>query len=183
MSEMSHITKPTSSISKSTIHLMIGLVGMLIVIAGTLITPGVTQKVLYLVGALFMLTSAALEHQVFFVILQIIIVVGAAVALTHWSFWIKAIVPLVCSFAALIYFYYTKALHDHLTQVGCGGLIAIALGFANSSPIIYLIGGILLAIYGFWSFRRGVKIALLWAILNSIFAFTSLVAISHWIKG
>jgi hypothetical protein len=182
MNEMSQINKPASLMSKLNVNLLIGLVGMLIVIGGTLISPGTTQKVLYLIGAVFMLVSAALERQLFFVILQVVIVVGAAVAFTHWPILVKAMVPLAFSIAALIYFYFTEALHDRLTQVGCGGLIAIALGFANSSPIIYLIGGVLLAIYGFWSFRRGVKIAMLWAILNSIFALTSLVAIYHWVK-
>ncbi|MFN7098538.1 MAG: hypothetical protein ACK4PR_13440 [Gammaproteobacteria bacterium] len=177
MSDKQVAKESTSIMGKLQIKLLIGLVGMLIVIAGTLVSAGMTQKVLYLVGAVLMLTSAALERHSFLVILQIVIVSGTVVAFTSWPEFIKAMIPIMFSIIALLYFYFTHALEDWITRIGCAGLIAIALGFADSNPFIYLIGGVLLAIYGVGSYRRGVKIALLWAILNAIFALTSLVAI------
>lgn len=183
MNEVTQTNQPGSTINKSSISLSIGLIGMLIVICGTLISTGLTQKILYLVGAVFMLSSAAMERQTFLVILQVVIVSGTVVAFTHWPYLAKSIIPIAFSIAALFYFYFTGALRDRVTQIGCGGLMAIALGFANSDPIIYFIGGTLLAIYGFGSYKRGIKIALLWAILNAIFALTSLVAIYHWIQA
>src|SRR3990167_8179713 len=134
MNEMAQRTKLTSLMNKLKVNLLIGLIGMLVIILGTLISPGIMQKELYLVGAILMLLSAALERQLFFVILQVVIVVGAAVGITHWPFLVKAIVPLICGMAALLYFYFTNLLHDRLMQVGCAGLIVIALGFANSNP-------------------------------------------------
>lgn len=170
----------TPSPSKK-LNLSVGIAGMILVIMGTLLLPGSHQKLFFLVGASLMLLSAALERHVFFVILQSVIVLGSVVALLPVSGLIKHIVPIIISLAAIGYFYRTNQLGDGLTIAGCAGLIAVGLGFAISEPFVYFIGGVLLAIYSYGSFKRGAKIAIVWAILNAVFALTSLVAYVHWL--
>jgi len=159
------------------VNVAIGIVGMLLVIAGTLLPADLTQKLYYLLGAGLMLISATLERQRFFIILEIIIVAGTAVALTSLSGITKEAVPLLLSILALSYFAVRGELKDPLTLFGTIGLIVLAIGFAITNPIIYLVGGLLLAIYSYGSFRRGVKIAMIWAVLNAIFVVTSIVAV------
>lgn len=166
-------------IGNTKFNIALGFVGMLLVIYGTLLPFGVVQKLYYLIGAALMLLSAILEKQAFFVILEIVVVAGTAIALMPFSNITKACVPLILSVIALIYFYRRGELKDKLTCLGCAGLIFLALGFGVANPFIYLIGGLLLAIYGYYSFKRGVKIALLWSILNTVFVFTSLIPTYH----
>ncbi len=161
------------------VNLAIGVVGMLIASYGNLVHQLNTQKWCYLIGALFLLLSSLLEKQKFFIALQIIIAAGAAVAFTAYPPLYKAAVPIVLSILAIIYFIASKQLKDPLTAFGCLGIVLLAAGYAITNPIIFFLGSFVLMIYSYGSFRRGVSIALLWAILNALFAVTAAMAV-YW---
>lgn len=159
------------------INIAIGVLGMLIVIAGNLIANLVIQKTCYLSGGILMLASAVLERQIFFIILQCIISAGALVAFASLSHALKASVPLILSVMAIIYFAKKRLLKDWLTMLGCVGLILLATGYSVTHPVIYLLGAVVLTIYSFGVYRRGVELGLLWGILNAIFVITAGVAV------
>ncbi len=159
------------------VNLMIGVVGMLIASYGNLVHQITTQKWCYLIGAILLLLSSLLEKQKFFIALQIIISAGAAVAFASFPPLYKAAVPIILSILAIIYFIATKQLKDPLTAFGCLGIALLAAGYAVTNPIIFFLGAFVLMLYSYGSFRRGVSIALLWAILNAVFVITASLAV------
>lgn len=161
------------------INLLIGIIGMLIASSGNLLTEAILRKECFLIGAILLLISSLLERQLFFILLQIIIVVGTAIAFTSLSPLYKTLVPIVLSIIAIIYFISQGLLKDWLTFIGCLGIAFLAAGYAITEPVIYLLGAVTLMIYSFGSYRRGVTIALLWAILNAVFALTAIIAVYH----
>lgn len=159
------------------VNIAIGVIGMLIACYGNLIHNAITQKWCYLIGAILLFISSILERQKFFIILQIIITAGAAIAFAPIFPWQKAAVPISLSVIAIIYFIVSKQLKDPLTALGCLGIVLLAAGYAVTNPIIFFFGSFILMIYAFISYRRGVAIALIWAILNALFAATASLAV------
>jgi len=160
--------------NKHRLNVGISIIGMLIIIYGTLLTDLAQQESCYLSGGILMLISAALERQTFFVILQSIISVGALVAFTSFTPMIKAAIPLGLSVIAIIYLVNQQLLNDKLSITGCIGLISIAAGYAIAHPVVYLVGAIVLTIYSFGAYQqRGSTIGLLWGILNTVFSVTT----------
>jgi hypothetical protein len=157
------------------LNIGLGVIGMLVIIAGTLL-PLPTQKICYLIGGLFLLVSSILEKQLFFSLLQTVISFGALIAFAPISVFLKAASPICLSIIIIFYFIHRGLLHDRLHQIGCLGLIFIAVGYAISHPLVYFLGGLCLIIFSFGAFRRGIQLGLLWGILNAVFSFTSGVA-------
>lgn len=166
-------------IGNQKVNVGIAVIGMLIASTGNLLTVPTPQKWCYLVGALLLLLSSSLERQRFFIILQIIVVIGSAIAFSAFAPTIKAAFPIVFSILALIYMATSGMLRDKLTIFGCFGIVFLAAGYAITNPFVYLFGALVLMIYSFISYSRGVTIALLWGILNAIFSVTAAIGVYH----
>jgi hypothetical protein len=158
-------------------NIALSVIGMLIVIYGTLLVDLTLQKQCYLSGGFLMLISAMLERQTLFAMLQFIISTGALIAFAPFASLVKALVPLGFSVIAIIYFAKQGLLKDKLTLLGSAALIVLAIGYAVSHPLVYLCGAILLTWYSFGAYRRGIALGLLWGILNAIFVVTSSIAV------
>lgn len=154
-------------------NISLGVIGLLLIIYGNFLPPHNTQKGLFLVGCIFLLTSSVLEKNKFFSILQIVVLSGTLIAFAPVSLVFKAGVPISLSILAIIYFMLQGMLSDSLTIVGCLGLLFLAAGYAISNPIVYLLGGLFLTIYSYYSYKQGVNIALIFAILNAVFTVTA----------
>lgn len=159
------------------LNIALSIIGMLVIIVGNLITDLAIQKACYLSGGICMLISASLERQLFFTVLQLIITIGALTAFIPLLPAVKAAIPLVCSVIAIFYLANKGLLKDRLSILGCVGLIVLAMGYAITHPVVYWIGAMILTVYSFIAYRRGVTIALLWGILNAVFVVTASVAV------
>lgn len=161
----------------------IGVVGLLLTISGTLISVpefALTQKFFYLAGAILLTTSSLLAKHRFFILQQSVVLVGTMVAFVPVCQAIKAGVLIVLSIAAMIYFAVTGEFKERVTILGCLGLVFLALGYAVSHPIIYLLGGTFLTIYSFIVYKRGVTIGLLFGVLNFIFMITATIGVYNY---
>lgn len=162
------------------VNLFIGVIGMVILsYANLLAQASPTQKAYYLIGAILLFISSLLERQLFFTILQVVLISGTAVAFATLPVFVKAAIPLVLSIIAIIYFFMTGLLRDHLTFFGCVGMLFLAAGYAVSYPIFYFLGALIVMIFSFVSYSRGVTLGLLWGILNAIFTITAGMAVYH----
>ncbi len=168
---------PSKPIGNHKVNVLIGVVGMAIIIYGNLLPATTAQKLCYLFGGIIMMVSALLEKQSFFIILQVIIVSGAAIAFAPMPAIYRACVPILLSIIAIAHFAMKGELSNKTTLLGNLGIVFLAAGYAITNPVIYFIGGALLSIYSLISFKQGVKIAILWAILNIIFSATALVSV------
>lgn len=168
----------TTFIMKPKLSVLIGAVGMLLCIYGTLIPSGsLIQKFYFFISGGLLLLSALMERQPFFIILEIIIVVGTFAAFLPISEALKATIPIVLSIIGIIYLAKHGYLREFYLITGCLGLAFLAAGFAISNPIIYFAGGILMSYFSFVSYQRGVSIAIVWGILNLFFAVTASIGV------
>lgn len=157
----------------------LAIIGLLITIAGNFFDISVTKKLCYLVGALFLLVTALLEENTFFTILEIILSIGAAVAFLPISLIWKSGIPICLGTLAATYFSFTGQLKDYLTWLSVIGVLICTWGYALTNPMVYVLGGAVVTVYSFCSFRRGETIALAFGILNSVFTLTALLEILH----
>jgi len=163
--------------NKKYLNISIGVLGLILVIAGTFLPPQLTQKLLFIFGVFLLIISSALEKHQFFAILETVVLVGSLVAFTSMSMATKVVIPIAFSILAIIYFATRGMLRDYVSIIGCIGLLFLATGFAISTPIVYFLGGLALTIYSYISYCRGASIALLFTILNAVFTVASAIAI------
>lgn len=172
------MNKSCTPLGNHHINIGLGVIGMLVIITGTLITPLQTpQKLCYLIGGLFLLLSSILERQLFFTLLQIVISSGALIALAPITPFYKALVPISLSIIVIAYLIQAGMLKDPLNRLGCLGLVFLAIGYAITHPLIYFLGGICLTLFSFAAFKQGIRLGLVWGVLNAVFTITSGIAV------
>ncbi len=157
--------------------MIIGTLGLILAIIGNFYLDSLLQKYLYFFAAVLLTGSAVLEKQTFFIILEIIVVVSTAIAFIPGYMLFKAAIPLLLSAIFLGNYLSSPQNRDILNLTGALGIILLALGYAIIHPAIYLAGGVVLTIFSSIAFARGVRIAILWAILNAVFSVTALYSI------
>lgn len=168
--------------------LIIGIIAMTFLIAGTIVQGGsLLQKSLSLVGATMLAFTAYLNKQKMFIVIQIIVSIGAILAffsslpdILRYSLLLGGV---IFGIGYLIKIKYSK--EDAWWPLGGLGLLFIAVGFATNAvvhPILFnsllAVGGILVALYsavGFFHFK--VRIAIIWLVLNIIFGIIPLITI------
>lgn len=155
----------------------LAIIGLLITIAGNFFDISVTKKLCYFVGTIFLLTPAVLEKNTFFIVLETILMIGAAIAFFPLAFIWKSSIPVSLGIMAAIYFGFSGQLKDYLTWLSVAGILMGTWGYAVTNPIIYFCAGAIITVYSFCSFRRGETIALVFGILNSVFTLTALLEI------
>lgn len=174
--EITHtITDKPTSVKWTSIN--IGVIGLLCAIVGNLYPGTMMQKYLYLAGGVLLMVSALLEKQEYFIALEVVVIVSALLAFLPEYEWLKMGVPLLLSLFSVAYLYSRGLLNSALSLLGVAGLVFLGLGYATLNPVIYLLGGLVLTVYSAGSYFKGVRIALLWAILNAIFSFTALLVL------
>lgn len=174
MTDTLNVPKATYNLT----NLSIGIIGMLLATYANLLHQmPLLQKSFYFMGAVLMLVSSTLEKQRFFMVLQLVIVGSTAIAFAPLAPVIKTSFSIVCSVIAILYFITTGQCKDKLTTFGCLGIAILAIGYAVTNPIIYLFGSIALFIYSLLSYQRGIKIAIVWVIMNIVFSITAAIAV------
>ena len=158
------------------LSLIPGVVGMVLMIIGTQ-QPLATQGIYFVYGSILMLLPAIAKKHVFFIGLQVIAAVGAISAFLPVVKSMQASLPITVTFAFLVWLTVTKRLNDWLDYLGMISIMILAIGYAMSTPVIYLCGGICLIFYSAASIKRGVKISWLWLILNVAFSISAASAI------
>lgn len=151
----------------------LSIVALIILCIATLLPVSLEQKMLMTAGTSLLALSAVLEKDLFFATLQGIAMFGTLLAYTSLAMYIKSGAVIVLAIGAMIYFLKKETQKDFTVKIGAAALVALGVGFALSNPIVYLIGGVLIATYAYFSFRRGVQIALIFLILNIVFTITS----------
>lgn len=155
----------------------IGFIGMFFPIAANFIPPSDLRAAFFVCGCILMFIAAAVEKQLFFSLLQLIVLAGASMYFTPFTLTIKAGVPIVLSILFLIYFTRTGRFQERINLLGALGVCSLAVGYGIAHPYIYLVGGVSLAIYSTVTYCRGVAVALLWALLNAFFTVATIINI------
>lgn len=168
----------------SGILVYIGLIGMLILILGVFTQPAtLLQKVLFLVGALILAIVALKNNQKMLFVLQILITFGDILAFSNLGGMLKYAILLGAAVVGIGYLVFIKYYQkDILGLVGTLGLLLLALGFATDAttqPVYFGFllgsGALIVALYALvdYYYHKN-NIAIIWVILNIIFAINPL---------
>jgi hypothetical protein len=160
----------------------LAIIGLLVTIAGNFYSVSVDKKLCYLIGTLFLMVPAILEKNTFFSILETILMIGAITAFFPISLIWKSSILISLGILTAIYFGISGQLKDYLTWLSMAGIVIGTWGYAITTPIIYFSAGTIITTYSFYSFRRGETIALVFGILNSVFALTALLEVLKILK-
>ncbi len=171
---------------KQTISFFIGLIGMILLVVGTFLTPGeLLQKILFFSGTFLMTITAFTDRHKMYSTLEVVIIIGTVLAFfsgigTELRYWIMG-VPAVLAVIYLIKVkYFQKDTWGILASIA---LLCVALGFATDPgdlPILFhgllAAGAVMLTIYSLIQFfYYKVRIALLFMILNAVFSINPLI--------
>lgn len=168
--------------------ILIGIIAMLLLVYGTLSESGSQiQKVLFVVGAPMLGITAYFNKQKIFMVLQLIVTLGAMLA--FFPGLERENTYLLMGAAGTLGVHYLnktkcfKNTEEELSSVV--GLILIAFGFATNpvtDPLLFGIflgfGGLLVALYSaiqFFTYK--IKIAIIWLILNILFSINPILLI------
>lgn len=150
-----------------------GIVGMLIIIFGTLMKDPFTKNVFFLIGtSALTIYSIQIKHPLF-TVMQWVILLGISLAFFPIDNQVKlAILGMTSGFGIASLSKQGKIKKNLNDLTGIGSILGLALGYATAAPIIYLFGGILATLYALLELKSGVKEAWVWALLNSTFVST-----------
>ena len=154
-------------------NIALAVLGMILAVSGNLMPTPMLQKSLYLAASVCLTTSAVLERLNFFIAFQCVILTGTLIAFFPLAAHVKLITPLIVAVVALTIVFTKQNNIDYHTVLGILGIITLAVGYSVTHPAAYFAGSVLLAIYSAIAFKRGVAIAWVWTLLNSIFAVTA----------
>jgi hypothetical protein len=157
--------------------LLFGASGLLTCVSGTLLEPSLTQSLLFVAGSGLLAISAWIDSSLYFCLLSALAALSGLVGLLKVPTLIKVSMPLVGA-AICFLVLRQKGLLDSFWQLYGGlGLLFLALGYAVVHPALYCTGGFVLCTFATVEFRKGVTIALYWAVLNLVFCGTSALAV------
>ncbi len=166
-----------------------GILAMVLLIIGILQQPSsLPQKSLFLVGSVLLAAVAYLNKQTMLLSLQVIIVIGSALAFIQLGGAQKYGILAMASILAIIYLISIKNFKKDPWSIICTlGLILIAVGYVTDATVNPLffglslgLGSVLVALYSFmdYYFQKD-HVAVIWFILNLVFAINPLlIAIS-----
>jgi len=163
------------------VNILIGIVGLLIFIVGTLMPGSPYQKDFFLVGGIFLSLSSYLEKNAFFTVLEGIIVIDAILTYFPISNTVITIITALMVILTIVIFAVKGSFKDKSLLVGTLGLIFLALGVGLLNPICYTVGGFVIVIYSICGIMNGLQIAWLFLILNAIFTVTSAIGAYEWL--
>ncbi len=148
-----------------------GIIGALIILYG--LTQLQAQRY-YVIGAFFLLAAAIFFELTYFVALELILIAGHGAVLLGIGPVSQAVLPILLCLQLLFYYLLSGQLKNIFRLIGILGIALLSIAFSYEDLWVFFFGGLAVAIFSFYQVYRGHLVALIWAILNAIFAFFSL---------
>lgn len=155
---------------KDVFFLVLASIGAVITLFGT---SQDSFQLFYVLGASLLLITAIYYNLLYFIALEMILMSGHATLLFGIGSILQIALPLLLSAQLLFFYFLSGRLNSIFLFIGIIGIALISLGFAYNNQWVYFFGSAAIAAYAFYSSKTN-KAALLWAILNTVFALISL---------
>jgi hypothetical protein len=143
-----------------------GILGACIILYGLRQNPA---QPYYIVGAGFLLTMALYFRLTYFIALELILLAGHGAIFFGIGPILQVIIPIMLCFQLLLYYLLSGELQTVFRLIGIAGIGLLSIGFSYADPSIFFFGSLFVATFSFYSVYKGSRVALVWAILNSIF--------------
>jgi hypothetical protein len=151
------------------LFLALGILGSIITLYGLTKYPA---QAYFVAGSSLLLMTAIHFNLVFFIALELILIAGHGTILLNIGSIIQVALPLLLCVQLLFFYYISGQLNNIFLLIGIIGIGLHSIAFAYENQWIFLIGSSAIAIYAF-SLADKNKYTLLWAALNTIFAFSA----------
>ncbi|MBA3535133.1 MAG: hypothetical protein H0T84_00760 [Tatlockia sp.] len=155
---------------KDYLFLLSGIVGSCILFLGLIKT---SPQLYYVVGSTLLLFTALHFRLIYFIALELIIIAGHGASLLHIGTTLQIAMPILLTLQLFAFYCLSGQLSNVFLLIGIAGIAFHSVGFSYENQWIFFFGSISIAIYAFYVYFKGKKAALLWAILNSLFALTA----------
>lgn len=152
---------------KDILFLLAGIVGSIILFIGLATAP---SQLYYVVGSTLLLFTSLHFRLIYFIALELILVAGHSATLLHIGTALQIALPILLTVQLLAFYFLSGQLNNIFLLIGIAGIALHSVGFVYENQWIFFFGSLSIAIYAFYVAFKDKKIALLWAILNTLFA-------------
>lgn len=152
--------------------ILITLIG---VIGAGFILYGFTQplpQIYYVLGSSILLISAIYFQLTYFIALELIVLAGHGSILLGIGPVLQLLIPLMLSLQLLVYYLLSGELRL-FRFIGISGIALLSIGFSYENVWVFFFGSLGISIFALYQVFRGRYAALLWAILNLVYVFTT----------
>lgn len=150
----------------------IGILGLILLCIGLLVSELWPKNIINVIGIVLLMIYAKQQKNDFFYYAELVVLLGTLLNVAQINTTILMIVMIIASILVLFKIFSFPYYRTHVLDsiIGLIGLFGLAFGFSTGNNWGFIIGGFFIALYGFIGFFKGVGSALIFAILNLIFA-------------
>lgn len=157
--------------------LILGIFGSVLLIYGLTQTNGISNHLYYAIGSFLLLTTAINAKIVYFIALETILWCGHLSILLQLNPLISIILPILLSLQFVTYAYLSGMLSNYFIFIGIIGITFITTGLVINNHYVFFSGSLSITVYALYLTHKGIKLSLLWAITNAVFALVALINI------
>lgn len=159
---------------KDIVYLSLGILGSLISLCGLWLQPA---QIFYILGSSLLLLTAVYFEIFYFIALELILIAGHGTILLQIGSILQIALPTLLCLQLLFFYFLSGRLNTIYLITGIVGIAFISVGFAYNNQWVFFGGSMAVAAYAFFISKKH-RIALLWAVLNSLFAIIALFRIA-----
>ncbi|STX29162.1 Uncharacterised protein [Legionella beliardensis] len=160
-------------LKKNVVFLIIGITGSLISLIG------LTQAhaaFFYVIGSTLLLCTASHFKLLYFIALELILVAGHGAKLLGIGSILQVAIPILLCVQLAVFYLLSGWLNNIYLMIGIAGIATLSIGLSYEDQWIFFIGSTAIAIFAYYyAYKK--PVALIWAVMNTIFAITAIVKI------
>ncbi|CDZ78249.1 hypothetical protein BN59_02559 [Legionella massiliensis] len=160
--------------TKDGLFLLSGIIGSCILFLGLSKAPA---QLYYVIGSTLLLFAALHFRLIYFIALELILIAGHGASLLHIGKTLQIAMPIMLTVQLLAFYFLSGQLNNIFLLIGIAGIALHSVGFVYENQWIFFFGSLFIAIYAFYAVFRGKTVALLWAVLNTLFTLTAIYAL------
>lgn len=127
----------------------------------------------YILGSLALLITAIHFKLIYFIALEIILSAGHTALLLGVGRYTQLALPILLCTQLFIFYLMIGKENTLLLLIGIVGIALLSCGFSYNNQWIFFIGGSFVAIYAYYNAYKGLYASYIWAIMNTLFAFSA----------
>ncbi|RTK95587.1 MAG: hypothetical protein EKK64_06460 [Neisseriaceae bacterium] len=159
---------------------LLGLVGLMILCAGIVLPQGIAQNFCNVVGISALIVYAFLGKNDFFFYLEIVVLIGTIMKIFNVETTLMFAVLIIATIISFAIIFRNPIYRSWDIIFGVVGISGLIYGYATLSNYGYAIGGLATIVYSLIGFSKGIKSALVFALLNTIYSALAIyMIISH----
>lgn len=147
--------------------LIIGVLGAILLL---LTVSNIIEQQYDVIGSILLLLASIHFKLIYFIALELILMAGHIAVLLGIGPVLQIAIPILLCIQLLTFYILSGQLNSIYLFIGIVGIAILPIGFSYENHWPLLIGSLCIATYSFYLVYKKKPFALLWGILNSLFA-------------